>query len=671
MRNDILIKEASKISGITEQLDNIENELFKFKVYVKSYLKGDNTFRTISSVDKTITNADVRTLNAMATLENSYDWYIIQKLINESPLYSTIIFDGTYIIDLPLKINRTDLFLCGIKENYVNFNRNNSSRIIQKSKNTNGFEIAESVYCKNIHFQYLNIHGNQGDGVGADANGMAIKGSCGWINFNDCYIALWQNGVYHENGHFICSYFEKVQFSYCTKNGFFAKNGNTKQVNLIRFKDTGTNSCGLKYEGGKWVKNTTFTEFEGAGINISGQGITILDGANDICVNGIYLNKGNCNGISISGTYFEANTQDIYVTHSETGELKENISITGTMHVDAKKGVKFENENDRRKIYVYNSLNELHSSKCNRNETSATSGVINPLLNSSYENFKKYSLINKGDSEVLTTIKTVDLNDSYKIEFDYEYIGGSTYSVYSMVTYKEYNNSYINSLFITNTLNRRTSFSNIMKVVNSAVNNGNTTFTVENLENLSGATHVLVQPTFKDYNYNIKYGYVGGTYDLVPLSSITIDITSKTLTFNKVYGTNYLLYDPSLVLINKSVANENSTFFVEKGLYSQSGSVECYITPHKRGYPFLNLSISKDKALEMDFRLNLGRLADGQSLKITNFKCTKVDYPMLSKTELYNDLLQKGLIIRDSISKKLIVWDGVKWVNFNDLTDAV
>jgi len=118
---------------------------------------GDNTFHSIKDVDPSITLDEVQSLNQNATLNNSIDWYAMQKAIKN---YKHIqIPAGYYILDLPLykdadmSINAGKCTIEGVSERDVIFygQFDSPDEGLFNYKNENG-QSSWGIELKNIYF---------------------------------------------------------------------------------------------------------------------------------------------------------------------------------------------------------------------------------------------------------------------------------------------------------------------------------------------------------------------------------------------------------------------------------------------------------------------------------------------------------------------------------------
>lgn len=91
----VVLNEADiKINGY---IDALSINVKKLGAY------GDNAPRKIKEADGNITLEDVRALNSEATLDDEYDWYIIQKALKENR--KVYIPEGDYVISKPIIIS--------------------------------------------------------------------------------------------------------------------------------------------------------------------------------------------------------------------------------------------------------------------------------------------------------------------------------------------------------------------------------------------------------------------------------------------------------------------------------------------------------------------------------------------------------------------------------------
>ena len=281
--DDSKIKESIKEinSQLEQNTNSINNKMLKYNIYISDYLKGDGVLRSIKQVDSSITLEQVRALNGNATLDSSYDWYIIQKIINEAPNHSTIIFDGTYVINTPITIKRGHLTFNSLK-------KSKAERSVLKYTLTDktttfitigllGNKQLQYLYFNNLQFRGTLDYatGNySGNCIDLDNTVGNVKSDCQGINFNMCDFVNFKNGIYVKSAYYISSQINDCYFGYNVENGFYGKHTGLVQINNIVFSNVGCLCNGL--DANNNFKDLTEGNF--SGINISGVGCSIING---------------------------------------------------------------------------------------------------------------------------------------------------------------------------------------------------------------------------------------------------------------------------------------------------------------------------------------------------------------------------------------------------------
>ncbi len=299
----------------------VETVTTKKQHYLTDYgLPGDGAFHSIASLFPAVTLAEVQALNPTATLENSADWYILQKLTNEVEKHSEIILDGSFLTDIPIVIHREHLIYSGIYDTKVTRNTGGLWSVLYAQGNIEAAFILAGVPGQygqyNLAFRdfYVFAKGSvkpkYGIKVAAgmsgsyEVNGLFLENSS-FAHFAHSGLAL-ESGVTWLR-------IDNCGFSYNSQNGIYGAHGVTGQKNDIKI-------CNCSFGGNGYDESLSghalADKTMGHAINISGTAISITECEFAFNGNtGVYLNDGPCSGIHIDKNYFEKNfLADIYVT---------------------------------------------------------------------------------------------------------------------------------------------------------------------------------------------------------------------------------------------------------------------------------------------------------------------------------------------------------------------
>lgn len=311
---------AMQLADITQQTEGIA------RLSIKSFgilAIGDGTLRTISSVMPSITLAEVQAMNASATLNNSIDWYVIQKAINTGKPILIPRPSVSYVIDLPLTISST-----------TNFNISGSEfvspyidEVIIKNVGvgTHAFIIgAENGTIQNI--RVIGTRGTNGSGSGFFiAAGCTIK-NCS-SDGNGRYGIEFSSSV-----HVVCTYLKKINIGTNAMGGICEDSNNSSQKNVLIIEDCYIGSNGYNADG---TKPTDATPTTGHGIHLGG-GIALSVKGTVIEYNtgaGLHLTT-NIYGIyslDVSGNHFEGNWYTNYYIFNPSG-IGNNITSAGNYY---------------------------------------------------------------------------------------------------------------------------------------------------------------------------------------------------------------------------------------------------------------------------------------------------------------------------------------------------
>lgn len=299
--NDIQLENEKTIAQLAQKVT------YKKYYLTEQGLLGDDTFRTISEVFPSVSLSEVQQLDPSATLNNSADWYVIQKLINELPNFSKIIVDGKFVLDLPLNVRRSHLTIEGKTDDRLSWSLKQIGDKQSLFKHRGSYFTIKNMLLTGVY-----------DGVKKTKHGIEIYGDDGadsnqsdhmWLE--NCYIQNFGgNGIHVDNTHFILNTFKSSIIYNCYDNGIYMEHTATQQMNAMLFEEVSTYNNGLEYVNGQYRRVVNYDTSRGHGMNISGTGITIIGGdssANASC--GIFIHEGYYNeGMTIQGRYFEDNS---------------------------------------------------------------------------------------------------------------------------------------------------------------------------------------------------------------------------------------------------------------------------------------------------------------------------------------------------------------------------
>ena len=305
------------------------------KVYLKEMgLIGDGTFRSIATLFPDVLLSEVQALDAAATLSDSADWYILQKLTNTVEDNTEIIIDGKYIIDLPIVVNRNSVYYKGKTVRLKGLGLPWSIGNI--GINTSAFIFGSLPYAsqqQNIGIEDIAITGSKNVNGTKSKHGIelaktvaaqTVQEVCN-LTLKNCLVSGHGGcGMFADDMNLIVSKFINCEFSYNVDDGVKLFHTGVRQYNCLSFDRTSAMANGYDYTNGEWVRSSP-SKLRGHGFNVSGTAISIEGG--DTTGNasaGVYLNDGSSNGVGIHSNYSEAcGLADIYVGIGP----KENIDI--------------------------------------------------------------------------------------------------------------------------------------------------------------------------------------------------------------------------------------------------------------------------------------------------------------------------------------------------------
>jgi hypothetical protein len=285
-------------------------------VSVKEYgAIGDGVFHKIRDVDPSITLEQVQSLNPTATLDNSIDWFAIQKAINAE---KSVLVDGDFVIDLPIQIKQGHKAIFGSP---------NKGSIKNIGVGKPAFIIGDvnSAYVENIRFYDLKITGQILQGA-MTGNGVEVHNVAN-LTVQNCIISSHgDNGLYSGFGHSMwIARFINTRFEGNKNNGVKIQHYYAYQKTNVSFIGCRAQGNGYNDQGQSLYQLNIPTTTYGHGIEISG--VAHFIGAGTDCEGnsgaGVYLGGNTAerliNGITITGCYFEPNRlADIYIENSLT-----------------------------------------------------------------------------------------------------------------------------------------------------------------------------------------------------------------------------------------------------------------------------------------------------------------------------------------------------------------
>lgn len=293
-------------------------------------LIADGSMHRISDINNSISLEEVSSLSPAATLQNSYDWYILAYLIKNVPDYSSIILDGNLVIDEKIEIRRSHFRVKSLIQDIHNGSGLNNVATINYTKAdciTDLFEFIENG--DNIAFEHLYIVGTH------NASDNSYSGDCFGINtsvigliLDNVWVSRFKNGLIgSKRSHFVASLIKDCTFQSCVENGIYLRSDNISQVNSSSFIRVSGYYCGKMPDG-------SYNNGDYGLINISGMGLYIESIQANLSKAGLIVNDGICKGIVVDTIYVEQN--NINVKIAERG-LKEGVSIRGILDSDINK----------------------------------------------------------------------------------------------------------------------------------------------------------------------------------------------------------------------------------------------------------------------------------------------------------------------------------------------
>jgi hypothetical protein len=454
-----------------------------------------------------------------------------------------------------------------------------------------------------------------------NANGSS-KSDCLNVNFIRCDFIHFKNGIYVKGAYYISSVIRDCIFSYCVENGFFGKAVFGTQINDIHFDHVGGLGCGMEYdpEANKWVASESEDK---ALINISGASNSITNYSTMDSANGIIINTGATQGLSINSCYFES-------------VKKYDINIQGTIVTGLFIASLFTN----RPLLQINSVDKTIPDKCIYDFLSDkfTDGTVkdNELSVHSFNMIKERSLIGNdyrylfkyGDDGALGKAK-INRCSKLKVSFDYKYSNpNAQFRNYAYLTLCDFRNSFLTAYY-----NNLDEFIGTYQITAPAEIVDATTITLDNPipENVTDAYFKLIE-----VNEVRKLGdeLMGATAlslnsnDLVKNADFTLSPDRRTIVLGSTSKANYVitwLKNPKplyMTLIAKHSTDTTDTpYFKITGMYEESGTTEIIVDFNNDAE-----MIPVYKTIVKNIQLNIqNRMTPDQTCIISNIRIKEID----------------------------------------------
>ena len=658
--NDLEDNYAPRLNEVTTQLaqnvNDLKNVLYK-QVYLTDYgLAGDGVQRSISQVFPEVTLSEVQALNPQATLHNSADWYIIQKLTKELADGYTIYIDGNFVNDLEVLVDRPRINFEG-KDNKSADKWTSSSRdywsIHCRATDKSGF-LLKGTGLTRIAFKNLSIIGMKDAATGTkNKNGIEVASAISHLEVDNCYLGgHGRFGLAKTGGHFILSKFKDSGFSYNCEGGLYIQHLNEAQVNQIIVDNIDCTANGYDYIGGKFVAINEQTKLRGFGLSISGTGIQVQAGhygSNNGA--GLVINDGFANGINLAGSYFEANSlAQIYVTDGDQGG-KQNINISGVFwnrdYVPILENIYFEDETKRDIFYPELGLSNLREDKTSKSNVKLRSATIEPNVLFSNSPPKKYYELTRTNN-LLATFQ-MDKFKPIKVSFNYRWEGTPGGYIYSKLKIGK---------FALGKITRESEIGKVSQITSSRINGSDTIITLATPINVvANYTHLIISPDYKD----IIEGYDFQLYDFVfhgaantrniPSNDFIIN-ADNTITLNNV-NTDFNNQTFRCMLIN-APSNPTTDYFLTKQ-YGTNSKIEYFIHKDMKVLPR-----SMDGLLTtIEFYAH--NIPIGSKLIVEDISIENVEVPEMLMSDIYVDINNSGVTIYDTSIHQTVVWDGTNW----------
>lgn len=308
----------ARLNASDAQLAQTETDLNKIGVDIKTKYGaiGDGVLRSIADVFPNTTLSEVQALNSLATLDNSADWYAIQKAIDNELSISIPV--GEYITDLPIDVNKR-VYMKG---------KGRLSNIFNK-----GIGHGLIVSISRTFLSDFQVRGTKQNG-----SGMFVKKGG---NFNNIRFVLnGRYGVEFSNTDHVITFISKnILCDYNVLGGIYLKSDGNHQKNHVVFDSPYIAKNGTSADTP--LESATITN--GHGIYISGGiGISVNDAVLEYNTGaGLYIDKANyiddpsnnylLRGFTGKNIYYEQNKYTHLVVDSRQGVFR-NIEIKGSSY---------------------------------------------------------------------------------------------------------------------------------------------------------------------------------------------------------------------------------------------------------------------------------------------------------------------------------------------------
>lgn len=246
-------------------------------VYINKYseLLGKDREVSIKQAFPNVKLSDVKKYDNTATLNNSATWYIMSKLLDILPTGSTIVLDGKYYLDLPLKIKRSRITIKGMDNATEKRSFFSKTLLIASGQNdliqiVNGDGKTHHLtgYIEYVTISNLHLMGNwKADeisryGILFDFDSKGTMMNC---KFDQLNITNFRVGIKHKGGHINSLKFTDVSCNGNFEKGFDFIGDGQNQCNAIIFEGGGASSNGYKTSKGQIVPLTKSDNYQNSG----------------------------------------------------------------------------------------------------------------------------------------------------------------------------------------------------------------------------------------------------------------------------------------------------------------------------------------------------------------------------------------------------------------------
>ncbi len=300
-------------------------------VYLNRYseLLGKDKFSTIKEAFPNVTVNEVKKYESSATLNSSAAWFMITKLLDILPTGSTLILDGKYYVDLPIKIKRSRITIKGMdnaleirsflnKAMLISTNENDLIQIVDGDGKTHHLKnYVEYLTISNLHLMGNFVPGKISR-YGLHFNFTTGKGTMMHCEFDNLTISNFKTGVIHSGGHINSLKFKNVLSNGNFDKGFDFIGDGANQCNAIIFEGGGASSNGYKIQNNKiaaLAKNDNYSQK--GGFFIKGGTALNFIGVDFTSNHGYGMNFGPSHALGCSFKFYsEANFVDFRYQNS-------------------------------------------------------------------------------------------------------------------------------------------------------------------------------------------------------------------------------------------------------------------------------------------------------------------------------------------------------------------